>query len=76
MKIMNHASVNDEVGGPCNVPVAVLDLKVTTLLAATVGNMSAASGAIARDLCDCFNSCKRCSCPFHQLPECLEQVCK
>jgi hypothetical protein len=56
MKIINHASVNDEVGCPCN--VQILDLEVTMLLAATIGHcdMSAASGAIARDLCDCFNS--------------------
>ena len=53
---MNHASVNDEVGRPCN--VHVLDLEVTTLLAATTGHMSAASGTIARGLCDCFNSRK------------------
>jgi hypothetical protein len=54
VKIMSHASVNDEVGRPCN--VHVLDLEVTTLLAAATRHMSAASGAIARGLCDCFNS--------------------
>ena len=42
------------VGSPCN--VQVLDLEVTKLLAETIGHMSTASGAIARGLCDCFNS--------------------
>jgi hypothetical protein len=54
VKIVNQASVNDEVGGPCN--NQVLDLEVTSLLAATIGHISATSCAIARDLYDCFNS--------------------
>ena len=54
VKVVNHASVNNEVGGPCN--VQVLDLEVISLLAATIGHTSATSCAITRDLCDCFNS--------------------
>jgi hypothetical protein len=52
--IVNYASVNDEVGSPCS--VQLLDLEVTSLLATTMGHMSATSCAIARNLCDCFNS--------------------
>ena len=54
VKLVNDASVNDDVGGPCS--VQLLDLEVTLLLAATMGRMSATSCAIARNLCDCFNS--------------------
>ena len=54
VKIVNDASVNDEVGSPCN--VQVLDLEVTSLLATTMRHMSATSCAIARNLCNCFNS--------------------
>jgi hypothetical protein len=36
--------------------VHVLDLEVTALLAATTGYMPAAGSAIARGLCDRFNS--------------------
>ena len=54
VKIVNDASVDDEVGSPCN--VQVLDLEVTSLLATTMRHMSATSRAIARNLCNCFNS--------------------
>ena len=54
VKIVNDASVNDEVGSPCN--VQVLDLEVTFLQATTMRHISATSCAVARNLCNCFNS--------------------
>jgi hypothetical protein len=54
VKVVNYASVNDEVGGPRS--VQVLYLEVTSLLAATLEHMSATSSAITRDLCDCLDS--------------------
>ena len=53
VKIMNQGDTH-EIDCHCN--VRVLDLEVTTLLAAKNRHMFAASGAIARGLFDCFNS--------------------
>ena len=54
VKVVNYASVNDEVGGLRS--VQVLYLEVTSLLAATMGFMSATSCVITRDVCDCLIS--------------------